>query len=268
MKCGKKIRISKNRYIYLWRNKKYVESLEYIGGIRLTDLKKDPDENNRTTEYLNTGWGEYPLQPAERCNGKICGYVAVKTTEGVEAGYVALYAKHKLPIALFAALYGIYFAIPLTVLAVVSLTYIIVSNRPRDMPEERASEIPVAEEVTEYDDSPVPIETDNTAEEISAEGNVSFNAYSGDYNVAEGESIPLNNISTNDVYLRYLLETSSGQKIYASDLIAPGSQIDFTPSDYLQRGRTDVKMYVECYALDKATRYPGGCMFDISIVYQ
>ena len=157
---------------------------------------------------------------------------------------------------------------PLTVLAVVSLTYLIVSNRPRDMPEEKASEVPVAEDVTEYDDSPVPIETDTAADEVNAEGNVSFNAYSGDYNVAEGDSIPLNNISTNDVYLRYLLYTSSGQEIYTSDLIAPGTQIDFTPSNYLQLGRTDVKMYVECYALDKATKYPGSCTFDISIVYQ
>ncbi len=147
----------------------------------------------------------------ESCSGRICGYITVKTAEGKEAGYVAIYAKHKLPLALFAALYGIYIAVPLTVLAVVSLTYLIVSNRPRDMPEEKASEIPVAEDVTEYDDSPVPIETDTAADEVNAEGNVSFNAYSGDYNVAEGDSIPLNNISTNDVYLRYLLYTSSGQ---------------------------------------------------------
>lgn len=268
MKCGKRIRISKNRYIYLRRKKKDIEHLEFIGGIRLKDLKKEPDENIKADDRLNAGWAEYPLLPEESCSGRICGYITVKTAEGKEAGYVAIYSKHKLPLALFTALYGIYFAVPLTALAVVSLTYLIVSNRPRDMPEEKASEIPVAEDVTEYDDSPVSIEADTAADEISADGNVSFNAYSGDYNVAEGDSIPLNNISSNDVYLRYLLETSSGQKIYTSDLIAPGSQIEFTPSNYLQRGRTDVKMYVECYALDKETKYPGSCMFDISIVYQ
>lgn len=68
--------------------------------------------------------------------------------------------------------------------------------------------------------------------------------------------------------IKELLYTSSGQEIYTSDLIAPGTQIDFTPSNYLQLGRTDVKMYVECYALDKATKYPGSCTFDISIVYK
>lgn len=189
MKCGKRIRISKNRYIYLRRKKKDIEHLEFIGGIRLKDLKKEPDENIKADDRLNAGWAEYPLLPEESCSGRICGYITVKTAEGKEAGYVAIYSKHKLPLALFTALYGIYFAVPLTVLAVVSLTYLIVSNRPRDMPEEKASEIPVAEDVTEYDDSPVPIETDTAADEVNAEGNVSFNAYSGDYNVAEGDSI-------------------------------------------------------------------------------
>ena len=90
MKCGKRIRISKNRYIYLRRKKKDIEHLEFIGGIRLKDLKKEPDENIKADDRLNAGWAEYPLLNEESCSGRICGYITVKTAEGKEAGYVAI----------------------------------------------------------------------------------------------------------------------------------------------------------------------------------
>lgn len=70
MKCGKRIRISKNRYIYLRRKKKDIEHLEFIGGIRLKDLKKEPDENIKADDRLNAGWAEYPLLPGRKRSGR------------------------------------------------------------------------------------------------------------------------------------------------------------------------------------------------------
>ena len=278
MKYGRRACISrnKNRYLFI-EKKKRISDMECIGGVQLDELKNTPEEATLLTgntsaiahlALMEYELAAYPIYELDKCHGKICGYMVVEHSLGEKKRYVAIYTKRRLVFPLLISLYGAYIlALPVMVLAIASLAYFIVSNRPRDMPQ-AVTELQVAEGITEYDDSPIPIEPDTaTMDNLETGGYAYFNTYSGTYTLGTGEAFPLTNLSDNTVYLRYILQDSD-KTVFTSDLIAPGTQYDFIPSDYLQKGKTNLTMRVECYAMDKITNYPGGCLFDICINYQ
>lgn len=274
---GKWVPVSKKRDgfgIYLNRKKEVLKEDEVIGYVQYEKIKPAP-----VSEFSPDADNLLLLEPDAACLiekqahgvGKLLGYIEVIPTHekiGDKRTYVAVYKKRRFPLWIF-YLYGTQI-LAATAASAVILTLVIYgsANRTRDAPPPES--IPIADTHV-YDDSPVPIEAGTAGDmdhEKENDGNVYFNAYSGEYRVGAGDAIPLTNLSENDVYLRYVLKDTSEHEIYTTGLIAPGTQYDFIPSEYLEKGVTDIQLYAECYASDQSTKYPGGCLFDISIRYE
>lgn len=275
---GKRIPVSKKRDgfgIYLNKKKEVLEEDEVIGCVQYEKIKPatvsdfSPDAENLLLFDPDTAC--LIIKQADAV-GKLLGYIeVVPTHEQIrdKRTYVAVYKKRRFPLWIFLYLYGTQI-LAVTAASAVILTLVIYgsANRTRDAPVQDS--IPIADTHV-YDNSPIPIEAGTAGDmdhEKADSGNVYFNAYSGEYRVGAGDAIPLTNLSENDVYLRYVLKDTSEHEVYTTGLIAPGTQYDFIPSEYLEKGVTDIRLYAECYASDQSTKYPGGCLFDISIRYE
>lgn len=271
---GKWIPVSKKRDgfgIYLNRKKEVSKGDDVIGCVQYEKIKPAPiSEYPSDTENLLIFESENActIMAQDDGKGKLLGYIEVISPHE-QIKYVAVYKKRHFPLWILLYLYGIQIFTALAASAVIlTLVFYGSANRTRDAPAPES--IPIAETHV-YDDSPVPIDAGDTSDmdhEVTDNENVYFNAYSGEYRVGAGDIIPLTNLSENDVYLRYVLKDISEREIFTTGLVAPGTQFDFIPSEYLDKGVTDIKIYAECYALDQSTKYPGGCLFDISIRYE
>lgn len=259
---GREICISKKKDIHISiHKKKEVQPEQVIGSVHYRELK-DPSFGQETDDrdhLMIDPFGSVTID--QEYKGRLYGYLEVTDPKGTydgEGRYLAIY-KSKTPLFL------LWLSIALILLAAIC---VMAANRPRDMPALPADTELGLEDTYEYDDSPVAIETPGGSM-ANVEGDdeqVVFNVYAGVYRVAPGEALPLTNRSGNTVYLRYVLKDADGELIYETNLIAPKGQCDFIPSEHLEQGSTEISMYVECYDMDKSTKYPGGCLFDITII--
>lgn len=259
---GREICIEKKKGIYIsLHKKKEVKPEQVIGSVRYQELK-DPPSGHDTDDGDHLVIDPSASVPiADEVKGRLYGYLEVAAREGQpdqDHRFLAVY-KSRMPFLL------LWLSIALMLLTALC---VMAANRPRDMPALSADTEFGLEDTYEYDDSPIAIETPGGSM-ANVEGDdeqVAFNAYAGTYRIAAGEALPLTNLSGNTVYLRYVLKGADEKLIYETNLIAPGTQYDFIPSEHLEQGSTEVSMYVECYDMDKSTKYPGGCLFDITII--
>lgn len=270
---GKKYKLRKKRYLYITdydSDKKFEEDENIIGFITLKALKKEKDvssddlvqellkdEDKHPLNVFSFGEKQYLIEKKEDIGKKhIKGYVSVKedTKGNSDVKYFAVTSRFILPLWLL--IFANFWNGCMTVIAatLVGLVLLNSGNKTQDVQttdNNANTAIKIADNVEKYDDTPIDIDS-ASSEEIPENdaGDIDLNLYSYQ-SLSVGDVLNLTNISTNDVYLKYIItDATTNEEIYSTDLISYGTDIPWIPSDYLSVGTHDVIFNIVPYTLD------------------
>ena len=236
---------------------------EEIDAVQLEKIEL-PGKKDEFFLSQSIGISKEYLKKEKDCKGKLAGYIAADYNEndirallvgnGIkEEKYVAVYAKKKYLLFLY-LIPGFYLLIPAMIIAAALILFSGKNNKLPDVPKE---DIPaVDEDVTEYDNEPVPIiSADGETDLIDSYGelsdNVPLNVYAGEYTVTDSEgAIPLTNYAETGLYEKYSFYDESGNLVYETDLLPPGTEKNFNPAGYVSKGKTKLNIIVSFYTLE------------------
>lgn len=244
-KEGKRYRLCNKRELFVEKNIKPSED-EIIGYIKIKDLKKQnycSDDlirqmaDEKEEKYLFSFYEkDYIID--ENKTEKIKGYVKLNYCN--KNLYIAITSNSIFPMGViflfssFKAMFAVVLATGLTVAGVTAINKTPSNKAP----------IKIAD-TKDYNDEPIDI--DAQEDNVEENGEIALNQYSYHY-LRNGETLPLTNISSNDVNLQYnIINASTGDVIYSSGLIEPGKKEEWNAAKYLQPGKNQVIISITPY---------------------
>ena len=224
--------------------KKQIKDATVVGTVKFSDIQKsrclsekELSELEDDSKVLSIFGEHYKVQED---NKKIQGYIQVEGENQV----IGVQDDCHIPLFLWAILGNIIAAILLicSIVVVVVLAKAIIDKNDKD------NSIKIQDTVP-YDDSPVDITSSEASEVIGEDGEIDANLYYY-HTVGQGESLDLTNLSSNDVYLVYIITDGNGNKVYETGKIEPGTADPWIPSKYLPVGENHVVFTVTPYTMD------------------
>lgn len=258
---------------------------EEVDAIQLEDIEL-PTEREKLSSFNDIPVSREYLKKEKDCKGKLTGYIAADYRKNDILARTTLVIGHKKPSGKYVAVYAkrkylfflylipiFYLLIPAIIIAAALIFF---SGKSRKLPDVPKEDLPaIEEEVTEYDNEPIPfMPADGEDDLIDSFGevsdNVELNVYAGEYTVTDTEgAIPLTNYAGTGLYEKYSFYDESGNLVYETDLLPPGTEKDFNPAGYVSKGKTNLKLIVTFYGLeDRQLLDNVMCDFNITVNYK
>lgn len=145
----------------------------------------------------------------------------------------------------------------LAVIAGVITVAVVSSDKKTDTESESSANIAIESDVSDITD-------ENYEKENAESAYFTCTGYS-DMDLKDGAAVYLKNDAENEqfgIYVKYDIYDDQGVQIFSSDLIEPGKQIDFIPSDYLSSGSYVISIVQTPYIYNEETdtydsKFPG-----------